>query len=123
MRVAQAARHLALVCDLLQTPIGNTPRDPKVSYFGVVKACLPDSEQALTQRLGVAGCRVNTESARGEVNKTPLASAVAIARIGAMIIGARLTGKYKSNPFFKPDSSIPVVTPHVLSEEERKPLY
>ena len=106
-----------------KTPIGNTPRDPKVSYLGVVKACLPDSEQALTQRLGVAGCLVNTESALAKVNKTPLASAVAIARIGAMIFGARLSGKYKNNPFFKPDSSIPVVTPHVLSEEERRPLY
>lgn len=106
-----------------KTPIGNTPRDPKMSYLGVVTACLPDSEQALTQRLGVVSCVANADSARGPVDKRPVASALAIARIGMMIIGARLTGKYKNNPFFNPDSSTPVVTPHVLSEEERRPLY
>jgi hypothetical protein len=37
-----------------------------------------------------------------------------------MVLKARLDGRYKQNPFFVVESSIPIVTPKVLSEEELK---
>ena len=38
------------------------------------------------------------------------------------VVGARIRGTYKTNPFFTPDSGAPIRTPQVLTLADRKSL-
>lgn len=105
-----------------RTPIGNTPRDPRTSYVGLVRACLDAPDAELERRLGPLRCRVETQSAAGPVKTSGLGTAWAVGKIGTMIVKARLGGGYRENPFFRPGTSEPVKAPQVLSLEERKAL-
>jgi hypothetical protein len=105
-----------------RTPIGNTPRDPRTSYLGLVRACLDAPDAELDRQLGPLRCRVETGSAKGPVKTSVLGTAWAVCKIGTMLMKARLGGGYRENPFFRPGTSEPVKPPQVLSLEERKAL-
>lgn len=105
-----------------RTPIGNTPRDPRTSYVGLVRACLDAPDAELERRLGPLRCRVETGSAGAPVASSGLATAWAVCKIGAMIAKARLGGGYRDNPFFRPGTREPVKPVEVLSLEEREAL-
>jgi hypothetical protein len=107
--------------DCCRAPIGNTPRDPKVSYLGLVSSCL-GTPAALDAAFGPAQVVINTDSALGPVKKTPVAMVFSILKIMRNVLGARLSGRYKENPFFKPGSSTPVVEPRNLLPAERDAL-
>ncbi|QNA89345.1 hypothetical protein G4G28_14260 [Massilia sp. Dwa41.01b] len=100
------------------TPIGNTPRDAKVAYVGLVRACLMEAPEVLDRQLGRKRFAANTKSAHGPVPSTPLGLALAVVKIGSMITAARLGGGYRDNPFFDAGEA-PVRVPRVLSREER----
>lgn len=100
------------------TPIGNTPRNPKMSYVGVVRTCLDATPEALDNTLGRVQMVANTGSAHGPAKPKPVGSVVAIARIGAMLVKARLGGGWRDNPFFDA-AGVPVRAPRVLTREER----
>lgn len=112
-------RWYAACCD---TAIGNTPRDPKISYVGIVIGCLPAAETELTQAFGPRGIVLNTASARGEV-KPAGSMFFAGLRIGRNVLFSRLSGKYRQNPFFDASTAQPIVTPRVLQPAERQALY
>lgn len=101
-----------------RTPIGNTPRDWKTSYVGLVKACLPN----LDESFGPTTIAFNTKSARGEVKATSFATFLGVIRIMRKIIGARLGGRYKENPFFTANAGAPIRSPQVLTLAERRSL-
>lgn len=105
-----------------RTPIGNTPRDPRTSYLGLVRACLDAPDAELDRQLGLLRCRVETRSAAGLVKTSPLSTAWAVCRIGTMLLKARLGGAYRDNPFFRAGTSEPLKPPQVLSLQERKAL-
>lgn len=105
-----------------RTPIGNTPRDPKLPYVGVIRACMDASPAELDAALGASHIATNTRTAYRKVEATPLATALAVARIGSRIVKARLTGSWKNNPFFVPGSATPVRQPEVISAERRAQL-
>jgi hypothetical protein len=46
----------------------------------------------------------------------------AVLRIMRNVWGARLSGKYRDNPFFAPGTAQPVVAPQVLTASERRVL-
>jgi hypothetical protein len=100
------------------TPVGNTPRDPKISYVALVRTCLDAPAAELDRALGHSRFAVNTGSARAPVTARPLRTALAVARIGAALLKARLGGGYRDNPFFDA-SGAPIRTPRVLTREER----
>jgi hypothetical protein len=104
-----------------RTPLGNTPRDRKVSYVGLVRACLPGTDAALDASFGPLSMTLNTASALGPVKKTPVAMAFAMVKILRNVVGSRLGGTYRDNPFFTP-SGAPVVVPVALSTAEREAL-
>ena len=106
-----------------RTPIGNTPRDPKVAYVGLVRACLDATPAELDVQLGSAHIHANTESAYRKIPKTPAGTAWALVKIGSKVLGARFGGGYKDNPFFEAGSATPVRQPQVLTKEERARLY
>jgi hypothetical protein len=105
-----------------RTPIGNTPRNPKVSYVGLVHNCLAGTPGELDAAFGPAKSAVNTASASGKVDSAPWATFVAMLKIMRNLGGARLSGAYRENPFFKPGTAEPISAPQVLTLAEREAL-
>lgn len=94
-----------------QTPIANTPKDPKVAYLSLIRACLVSQSAALDQSTGPVRIALNTPSARGKVARTPIATFFGMARIFKNILKARWTGHDQKNPFFVPGSGRPIRQP------------
>jgi hypothetical protein len=105
-----------------RTPIGNTPRDPKLSYVGLVRSCLAGSANEIDAAFGVAKIAVNTGSASRPVGSTPLATCFGVLKIMKNVLGARLSGRFRENPFFRAGTADPIVAPQVVSAAERRLL-
>lgn len=104
-----------------RTPLGNTPREGKLPYLGVVTACFADPPQAVDAALGPPGRTViNTPSATAPVRSTPLRFVAGGLGILTGIIGARLR-RERTSPFFDATGR-PLREPHVISREERAAL-
>src|SRR5207249_4142579 len=93
------------------TPVANTPRNPKLPYAGVVHSCLQGSSPTIESSFGARRIAVNTKSARNTVRSTPIASAAAVLTLMMSMLGSRLTGSYKVNPFFISNSLTPIRQP------------
>ena len=105
------------------TPIGNTARNFKLSYVGLVHNCVETSGAPLDAAFGPVRMRVNTQSAtRGRPRATPVATVAAVLRLMASIGRARIDGSYRSTPFFDALRGTPVVAPTVISSAERNRL-
>lgn len=104
-----------------RTPLANTPRTPTPPYIGVVTACLDATAPALEAALGPRGrVVIAAPSATAPVKPTPLAYALAVARIVTGVIGARLR-RDRVSPFFDAGGQ-PLRAPHVITREERAAL-
>jgi hypothetical protein len=97
------------------TPIGNTPRDRKVHYVGLVHNCL--SAQPMDASFGPARVRLNTESARSRVASTPAALVSVMFTLMRVLLPAGFGGRYRNNPFFTADGS-PLRVPQVPAAAE-----
>jgi hypothetical protein len=110
-----------------RTAIGNTPRSPGIAYVGVVRSCLPGPSAALDEAVGPLKTALNTGSARGQVASTPVGAAWGVLKVVRNVVGARLSGRYRDNPFFRPDAdasnAVPITTPHELTPGERQAIY
>jgi hypothetical protein len=104
------------------TPIGNTPRDLKIPYAGMVHSCL-DTGSKIESSFGRRRVAVNTKSARNAIPSTPIATTLAVLRLMTSSLGVRLTGSYRDNPFFVPDTGAPIRPIHVLTSDERRQAY
>ncbi|MGE0797855.1 MAG: DUF6151 family protein [Lautropia sp.] len=105
-----------------RTPIGNTPRDRRMSYLGLITSCLAD-EPPLEAAFGPLRMTAHVGSARRPVARTgPLAAAAALARPGAAMLAAWIGGGYRDNPFFDAATGAPIRPPQVLSRAERERL-
>jgi len=133
LRFTQGLEHLACMslspkgiyrwyANCCRTPVGNTPRNPRLPYVGVIRACLDASPVELDAALGREHIAAHMKTAYRKVETTPAATARAVLRIGGKIVKARLTGSWKNNPFFVPGSDTPVRTPQVISREQRQKL-
>ena len=65
---------------------------------------------------------LNTKSARGQVKSTPVSNLVALSGTMKSVIGARLNGAYKRNPFFDTEIGMPIARPRELTKAERERL-
>ena len=101
------------------TPIGNTRRDFRISFVGLVHTCLEDPSITLESSFGPVRMRVNTGNAKGRPQSMPISTIAAVLRFMKSLIRARLDGSYKCTPFFAPDRGTPVVQPKVLTRSER----
>lgn len=101
------------------TPIGNTPRDHKLPHVGLIHTCLANPSQTLDSSFGPVRMHTGSKSAQGKPPSMPLSGAVALLRIFASLIPARLNGSYRHTPFFD-ERGTPVVTPKVLTRAERE---
>lgn len=99
------------------TPIANTPRNPRMPYAGILGHCVNGS--ALATALGPSRIALNVKSARGQVSSTPLRTLVGVMRIMRGVLVARLGGRHRDNPFFAADPPRPIAEPRVLTLAER----
>ena len=106
-----------------RTPVGNTPRDCKTAYVGLVSTCLPCTADELDHAFGPRLITLNTASARGTVRSTSMLGMVAfILRVIGKVLGARLSGRYRDNPFFHAESGAPIRQAQALSAAQRQAL-
>ena len=101
------------------TPIGNTPRDFKTSYVGLLHSCLSKRAPSLQDSFGPVRMVLQTKSAKGQVKSTPMSNFVTMLKIMKSVIATRISGGYKHNPFFVEDSGTPIKQPRVLTKAER----
>jgi hypothetical protein len=102
-------------CD---TPIGNTSRNPRLPYVGVLASCMADVA-ALDAAIWPPRIALNTASALGEVAATPVRAAIGVVRIMSGVLRAKLSGRHRANPFFDAATSRPIAEPRVLTRQER----
>lgn len=103
-------------CD---TPIANTPRDPKMPYVGVLACCVTGGTEVLDASFGPPRAALHARSALGQVKATPLLTGVGVVQIMWGMLRARLRGRHLDNPLFDAGTHQPVTTPRVLTREER----
>jgi hypothetical protein len=101
------------------TPIGNTPRDMKISYAGLIHSCLAKRAPSLQDSFGPVRMVIQTKSAKGDVKSRPISNVITLLNIMKSIIGTRISGGYRRNPFFVEGSATPIRQPRVLTREER----
>ncbi len=99
------------------TPIGNTPRNFKMAYVGLVHNCLEKLPATSTEAFGPVRLRVNTKSAQGQL--PPMAQNTLSEMSGIMkaLLGAWFDGSYRNTPFFSSGGK-PVALPKVLTQAE-----
>lgn len=103
-----------------RTPLGNTPRDGKVSYVGIVTTGLSPARE-VDEAFGPRGrVVINSGSAVGTVKSTPVGFVLGGLRIARKILGARLR-KQKPTLFFDGEGQ-PIREIEVLSVAERVAL-
>ncbi len=100
------------------TPIGNTPLTPRVSFVGLIHSCLVGDAPSRQASFGPVTMVVGVKSALGNDKPRSAGLVSGIAKTMAMIIKARLSGAYRRSPFFNPDTGAPVVKPMVLTAAE-----
>jgi hypothetical protein len=100
------------------TPIGNTLASPKISFIGLVHACLETPDKPLQDSFGVVRAWGNTKGAKGNPKPKTVGMGASILWVVATTLRARINGSYKHNPFFFVDKGTPIVSPRVLSGAE-----
>lgn len=100
------------------TPIGNTPANPRVSFVGLIHTCLLGTSQARRASFGPVTMVVGVKSAIGHDKPQSAGLVSGMAKVMAMVIKARLSCAYRRNPFFNPETGAAVATPTVLSASE-----
>ncbi len=108
------------------TPIGNTPGSYKMHFLGLIHGFLDLSavEVPVDKALGLIRARAFRRFVTGDrsvINAMPGSFWPFLLGGIRRILGARLTGAYRSTPFFD-ESGKPIVVPHRLTEEERPRL-
>jgi len=102
------------------TPIGNTLRDFRIPYVGLVHNCLEHSSEPLDRAFCPVRIWVNSKGAKGKPPSTQWRGFVSLARLAISIAWARMGGSYRNTPFFDSQRGTPVVEPRVLSASERE---
>lgn len=103
-------RWYASCCD---TPIANTMPSPKMPFVGLVHTCwAPEGIAAV----GPPSFRINLpKPPPGDLRDEHVLRAVG--RVAAMMLGERLSGRYRRNPFFGADGA-PITAPRVVPLDE-----
>lgn len=104
------------------TPIGNTWRSSKLSYVGLVHNCLESSGKSMDESFGPVKVYVNPQSAKGEVRSKSTGMLGMLFSWITMMLGERLSGRYKLSPFFDGNTGASIAVPTILTLEERQVL-
>jgi hypothetical protein len=105
-----------------RSAIGSLPRNPKLPYVGLARACLDAPAEAIAAAIGPPVMKVGTDSALRPVAPAALPTLRGAARIAREVAIARLGGAWRDSPFFRPGSREPIARPKVLQPDEREAL-
>ncbi len=106
-----------------RTPIGNTPRDARIPYLGLVHSCYAQGGRPPGAAMGPVRMKVNRRSAHGDPGGTPLVPLMlGGARQVASIAWDRVSGRYRDNPFFDAATGAPCREPQVIEKAARDAL-
>ena len=97
------------------TPIANTPRDWRIAYVGLVHTALVKPLESSFPRVQM---HVNSSHLASRPPSRGWRGTVALIGLMRRLVGSRLTGRYRTTPFFTSEGK-PVVDVSVLSREER----
>jgi uncharacterized protein DUF6151 len=100
-----------------RTPIGNTLATPKLSFIGLVHVCLNSGTQPLDEIFGPVRARIYTSSAQGDPKPKEAGRGHVAGWFFRTVLRARFNGDYRRTPLFLQNGE-PIVTPHVLNDEE-----
>lgn len=103
------------------TAIGNTSRNMKMAFVGLTETCLKHPGASLDAAFGPVRMRSVVKSATGTVEPTGWRAIPVLFGFASSLLGARLSGSYRNNPFFTANGS-PLVQSRVLNVEERARL-
>lgn len=130
IRITRGQEHLAVMrlsskgmlrwyAACCRTPVGNTMTSRNMPFTGLLVQCLDSAPVDVA--FGPVMATANTQSALGEPKPRAFGLPSALLRILRIVAGSRLSGKYKSNPFFTAAGD-PVALPTVLAPDERARL-
>lgn len=102
--------------------IGNGSRTPEVPFVSLHCRALAISPTEIDRVFGPANFALGTQAATTKVAGTPLRLMLELPKILWNILSGRISGSWRSNPFFKPGTSEPIRAPQALSREERYAL-
>lgn len=91
------------------TPIGNTPANPKLSFVGLLHSCLGGPE-TLEQAFGPPRMRFFTKEALGEPKPEGRIPVGGMLRFAGRLLRARVSGEWRQTPFFD-ENGEPVARP------------
>jgi hypothetical protein len=106
-------------CRHCHTPIGNTTADAKLSFIGLISSCLDRTK--LDSDFAAEPALVNTNSALGEPKPQQRGLAAVILRFVLLVVGARLSGRWRQSALFLPDGA-PRCEPLVLTAAQKTEL-
>lgn len=101
-----------------QTTIGNTPANWRISFVGLIHTCLGSENQSLEASFGPVSMRVGVKTAFGEVKPAASGLFSGVAKAIALIVRGHIGSAYRANPFFNPQTGLPIAKPAVLSASE-----
>jgi Family of unknown function (DUF6151) len=104
------------------TPIGNTSPTFKLPFIGLIHNCLSAEPASLDETFGTTRMYVSTQDAIGEHKPKSSGFLAGTLRVMGMVFRSRFDGSYKQNPFFVPETGVPIVTPKVLRLNELQDL-
>jgi len=118
------ARWYAACC---RSPIGNTAASPAMPFVGLLGAALSGGEAGtdVDEAVGPVRGSVWAKFAKdvpGEASPSNHGLALTVLRFARIMIGARLRGDHKRSAFFDPATHEPIVTPQILTKDERAKL-
>lgn len=108
--------------DCCRTAIGNTPRSPKIPVVTLHCHALALPREELDRALGRATFAFATDAASQPVARTPVGFALMLPKMVLGILWGRISGAWRSNPFFKTGTGEPLRAPVELSRAERYAL-
>jgi hypothetical protein len=91
-------------------------------YVGLIESCLKNNSPSLQESFGPVQMVLNTKSASGPVKSTPVGNLVGLLGLMKSVLGSRLSGSYKRNPFFGTATGTPVARPREIGKDERERL-
>lgn len=125
--ITQGAEHLRLMqlspnglyrwyAGCCNTSLGNSLRKPTLPFFGLVVDRIAQPE-----RIGRVRCQgfLPSEAGKGPRHKGAFYMAT---RFASRLIGTRLSGKWRSTPFFDVETGKPVISPVLIDPAERTRL-
>lgn len=99
-----------------KTPMFNTPRRAKVPMVSVLTECSDDP-----RLFGPVICDAFLKTSTGRVKTTALSTL--IFRFATRVLSSRLSGRWKTTPFFSFPENVPIDKPNLMSKNEMRAAY